>query len=326
MGVSRVVKIGLVGTGGAARRLHGPAISSVDGVELHGVYGRSLANAEAITKELGGIAYDDIDRMIADDELDALVIATPDGLHAEAAIRAARAGKSVLIEKPMALNSADCEAVIAAFQGSTAKLGMAYRMRFHLGHQEVMQRVHAGEFGALRLVRVHAALLAQDDGTWRNDPKTGAWWVLSKIGTHFLDQIHWAVGRPTSSIQSFSGFMRSRTSQNEAEASGSWSYENGPMAQAFFSNLWGQGDSRIEMYFDRDTITLHGSLGIEGDGEIAINQQPLSYEARPELPAQIEDFAQAIREDRDPLVPGAIGLENVHLLERFSREAEELSA
>lgn len=326
MGHARGLKIGLVGTGVAARKLHGAAIQTLDDISVHSVYGRSLAKAESLAKEVGGTAYDDFDRMLDDSELDAIVIANPDGLHAEAALKAAAAGKSVLMEKPMALSSKECESVNAAFARSDAKLGLAYRMRFHLGHQNIVDRVHAGEFGQLRHVRAHAALLEEGDGGWRNaDPKTGKWWVLSKFGTHLLDQIHWIVNRPTSAINGFSGFLRSRQSQNEAEASGSWSYDDGPMAQLFVSNLWGNGESRMELHFDRNIITLRGTLGYEGGGHIEINREPLVYDARPEFPPMLQDFADAIREDRDPLVSGEVGLENVRLLEMFNRDAEVLA-
>ena len=102
----RPLRIAMIATGGIADKALAPAVTSASGAELWSVLSRDVGRARDFAKRHGAAspqpAYDDLDALLADPELDAVLIASPDGLHAEQCIAAASAGKHVLCEKPMA--------------------------------------------------------------------------------------------------------------------------------------------------------------------------------------------------------------------------------
>jgi predicted dehydrogenase len=104
---------GIIGCGTFVERGMGPALNSIAGTKLVSVHSRSRDKAQAFAAQYKAErAYDDLDAMLADPQLDTVYIATPNSMHADQAIRAAQAGKNVLCEKPMALSLQDCERMI----------------------------------------------------------------------------------------------------------------------------------------------------------------------------------------------------------------------
>src|SRR3546814_12888819 len=88
-------------------------------------------------------------------------------MHAEYTIRAAKAGKHVMCEKPMAISSAECEAMIAACKAADRKLMIGYRCHFEATNLEAMRRAPAGEIGTLRYFRAEPGFVQGDPATWR---------------------------------------------------------------------------------------------------------------------------------------------------------------
>ena len=103
------LNIGILGTGGIANDQHAPTLSSLENAQFWSVLSRDIERAEAFAERHRAVAarpaFTDLDEMLADPDLDAIIIATPDRLHADQTIAAARAGKHVITEKPMATSS-----------------------------------------------------------------------------------------------------------------------------------------------------------------------------------------------------------------------------
>jgi predicted dehydrogenase len=96
--------------------------------------------------------YEDLDDVLAREDVDAVYIALPNTLHAECAIRAARAGVHVLTEKPMATSEEDCRRMIEAAEGSGVKLMVAYRLHFEPANVEAVEVVRSGRIGEPRFL------------------------------------------------------------------------------------------------------------------------------------------------------------------------------
>lgn len=105
------VRFGLIGTGHWANVVHAPGLAAAEGVELVGIFGRDRAKAEAIAAPYGASGYDDLDALLED--VDALAFAVPPPVQAEVALRAVRAGKHLLLEKPVALDLAVVDELVA---------------------------------------------------------------------------------------------------------------------------------------------------------------------------------------------------------------------
>ena len=130
---SRPLRIAMIGTGWIADDALAPAVAKAAGAVLWSVLSREEGRARDFAERHGAASpapsHTDLDALLADPELDAVLIASPDGLHAEQCVAAARAGKHVLCEKPMATTAADAERMTAACRDAGVRLGIAYHMR-----------------------------------------------------------------------------------------------------------------------------------------------------------------------------------------------------
>jgi len=149
-----VVKWGAIGAGGFADKRFIPHFAGAPSAELHAVMVRDLDRArELADRHRASAAYDSVEALLSDDEVRVVYLCTPVHLHCEHVIAAARAGKHVLCEKPMARTEAECERMIRVCERQGVKLMMAFMNRFrpaHLGIREMMQRGELGTIVALR--------------------------------------------------------------------------------------------------------------------------------------------------------------------------------
>ncbi|HEY6403168.1 MAG TPA: Gfo/Idh/MocA family oxidoreductase, partial [Blastocatellia bacterium] len=148
---------GLIGCGDISRKRVAPALRGVPECELIAVSRARAGLAEAFANEFGAKRwYGDWRELIADDEIDAVYIATPVYLHAEQTVAAAEAGKSVLCEKPMAMNPDECKQMIAACEVEGVALGVAYYRRFYPAIRRVKEIVASGEIGKPVIAQINA--------------------------------------------------------------------------------------------------------------------------------------------------------------------------
>ena len=139
------IRVGVAGANGAFGTKHLEALSQIDSVEISAVMATSMAKADGIADKFNvAKRYDDYDAMLADDELDAIILATPTQLHAVQGVKAMDAGKHVLIEIPMADSLADSEMLVRK-QEETGLTAMAGHVRrFNPSHQYVHNKISAG--------------------------------------------------------------------------------------------------------------------------------------------------------------------------------------
>src|SRR5262245_17758390 len=142
-----MIRVGVIGGSGIASS-HGQAIRS------HAALARAVAVAEIdsarrtqFTERWGGRGYEGAADLLADPNVDAVVICLPHWLHARTAIDAARAGKHVLVEKPMAVTVDECDQMIAAAREAGVKLMVAHTRRFYPGVLAVKESIEAGIIG-----------------------------------------------------------------------------------------------------------------------------------------------------------------------------------
>ena len=188
---------GMIGTRGWSDMILGPAINAARGARFNAVLSSRQENAERY-RTTHGVArgYSDIDAFLADPAVDVVWIASPNHLHKEQTIAALKAGKHVLCEKPMAMNEAECRAMIGAARKAGRLLTIGYNSRHHPRLKTFREQWQAGRFGAP--VRMHGQFHYRypvvPDNWWRLDDETSGCWVLGDIGTHFIDLLRWFNG------------------------------------------------------------------------------------------------------------------------------------
>ncbi len=178
------LRVGLLGTGPWALKAHAPALAAHPDVELAGVWGRRPEAAEQLAREFGGHAYGDADALIGD--VDAVAIALPPSVQAPLAVRAARAGKHLLLDKPLAATVEDAREVADAVASAGVRSVVFFTLRFGAGTSAwIEQQAAAGPWFTGRADWYGAvfggAASAYADSPWRRE-KGGLW----DVGPHAL--------------------------------------------------------------------------------------------------------------------------------------------
>ena len=313
------MNIAMLGTGRIADGQLAPALAEVDGARLWSVLSRDAERGRAFAARHGAVAanavHTDLDSLLADDDLDAVLIATPDKLHVSQCVAAARAGKHVLTEKPMATEMADAEAMVEACDKAGVTLAVAYHLRWHAGHRQLAAAVHAGRLGVLRHMRVQWTSLAPSDENWRASPEVGRWWGLAGVGTHCLDQARWLMVPSCGDIVVQENLISREVwkGPHDETALISLGFESGATAEICSSVLF-NAPKRMEVFGSDTYAVCDDTLGAHGAGAISIGGEPMEYNVSNPYAGEIADFVAAITEGRAPEVDGREGLRNLATL------------
>lgn len=170
----RKVRYAVVGGGWIAQAAFMPGVAQTGNSELAAIVTGDPMKAKALADRYGIAAYgyDDYPRLLERDDVDAIYLALPNQMHTRYAVPALRAGLHLLLEKPMATSSADCNDIIQAARSSGAKLMVAYRLHFEPATLDALRRVRSGEIGELSLF---SAVFTQFVDPRNHRAKSGFW-------------------------------------------------------------------------------------------------------------------------------------------------------
>jgi 1,5-anhydro-D-fructose reductase (1,5-anhydro-D-mannitol-forming) len=248
------IRWGIIGCGDVTEIKSGPGFQNAEGSALVAVMRRDGEKARDYARRHGvPRAYDRADDLIQDAEVDAVYIATPPSSHCELAFRVAAAGKPCLVEKPMALNHAECLRMIDAFQSRGLPLWVAYYRRALKRFEVVRDRLRDGAIGQVSSVHVQvsAPLLTDADRTnWRIDPAVSGAGLFFDLGSHCFDLLDFLVGRIT------------RVEGHSVNTAGAYSAEDVTVAAFEFANgLVGTGVWNFNASEKIDIMTFIGTGG-----------------------------------------------------------------
>jgi predicted dehydrogenase len=208
---SKTIGWGIIGCGAVTESKSGPGFQKARGSRLVAVMRRTAERASDYAARHGVPRwYDDAQALVRDPEVDAVYVATPPSSHREYTLLAARAGKPVYVEKPMALNFGECEEMIAACREAGVPLFVAYYRRALDKFRKVKQLVAGGAIGTVRLVRVTLEQRARPEEIegkelpWRVNPEIAGGGRFVDLGSHMLDFLDDLLG-PISSVKGIAG-------------------------------------------------------------------------------------------------------------------------
>ncbi|MBC3784582.1 Gfo/Idh/MocA family protein [Spirosoma utsteinense] len=213
------VKWGIIGCGDVTEVKSGPAFSKVPNSTLVAVMRRDAVKAaDYARRHQVSTWYDDADALINDPAVNAIYIATPPGSHAEYAIRAMRAGKPVYVEKPMALNAAECEAMNQVSRETGVPLFVAFYRRALAYFSAVKELIDQQVIGNIRYVRVVLNWQPDDREVgsqpgWRVSPEISGGGLLHDLASHQFDFLEFALGP----IKTASGIARNQAGLYQAD-------------------------------------------------------------------------------------------------------------
>jgi UDP-N-acetyl-2-amino-2-deoxyglucuronate dehydrogenase len=191
------VGFGIVGTGVIAG-FFADAISHLENARLLGCYDTDPERAQRFATARGCAPFDDMDTFLGEDAIRTVLVCTPSGLHAEPAERALRAGKDVIVEKPLEVTPERCDALIAAADASGSLLGGVFQTRFSPAVQQVKRAVEEGRFGRITIahasVKWYRSQEYYDQAGWRGTWALDGGGALMNQSIHAVDLLQWLVG------------------------------------------------------------------------------------------------------------------------------------
>ncbi|KRQ10125.1 Gfo/Idh/MocA family protein [Bradyrhizobium manausense] len=193
-----MIRFGLLGCGRIAKR-HSELLGGnhIDRASLVAVCDVVKPRADALGAKFGVDAYDNLDEFLARKDIDAVAVLTPSGMHPQHAIACARAGKHVVVEKPMALRLQDADDMIRACDEAGVKLFVVKQNRFNVPVVKAREALEAGRFGRLVLGTVRVRW-CRDQAYYDQDAWRGTWaydgGVLTNQASHHIDMLEWFFG------------------------------------------------------------------------------------------------------------------------------------
>jgi len=324
-----VLRIGLVGAGAISTQ-HLEAIGALDGIELAGVVSASADRARDAAEPRGVPWSTRLDDLLARDDVDAITICTPSGLHPSEALAALRAGKHVVVEKPLALSVADAEAVGREGRERGLAVAVISQRRFEPVVRALKVAVDAGRLGRLSLVMAeglyHRPQAYYDSAAWRGTRALDGG-VLMNQAIHTIDLVRW-VGGPVASV---AGHVATLGHVMEAEdtASVSLRFASGTLGSIVATTcVVPEQPVELRVYGDAGHVRLVGEDPVEWD----VPGVPVPERAPEPTPygvggtrtwgtnatgylRQYADFAEAVRTGRPPAVTADDGRNAVEIID-----------
>lgn len=197
-----MIKIGILGCGKIAQVRHIPEYAGNPDCTLRGFFNPTRSRAADMAAQYGGIIYETAEELLADPEIDAVSVCAANYAHAELTIKALRAGKHVLCEKPMAISLAECEQMVNVAREEGKFLMIAQNQRLTKAHQLARQLVADGEIGKVLTFRTsfgHGGpetwSITPGKSTWFFDKTKAAMGAMADLGIHKTDLIQYLLGR-----------------------------------------------------------------------------------------------------------------------------------
>ena len=334
---------GVIGCGMIAN-FHAKAIADIRGAELVACYDRIPAAADRLAETHGGTPYSDLDAMLADPKVDVVTICTPSGAHLEPAVAAARAGKHVIVEKPLEITLKRCDKIIAECEKAGVVLSTIFPSRFHASSQEIRKALDQGRFGQMvcgdAYVKWFRSQEYYDSGAWRGTWELDGGGALMNQAIHSVDLLTWFMG-PVAEIRAQMGMLTHERIAVEDTAVATLRFENGAfgvieastaMYPGFLKKIEIHGAQGAAMMEEEDIVkwefakkkprdkAIYEKMAsqVSGGGGAA-DPAAIGHHGHTH---QFEDVLKAIKKGTTPLVDGPEGRRSVEVILGIYKAAE----
>jgi predicted dehydrogenase len=317
---------GVLSTADIARKKVIPAIFKAANCRLAAIASRDGQRARAVAEELGiPRAHASYEELLADVEVDAVYIPLPNNLHAEWAIAAARAGKHVLCEKPLAMTVADAERIIEAADKAGVALMEAFMYRLHPSWAALREVVASGRLGELIAVQSWFSYYNDDAGNIRNMLEAGGG-ALFDIGCYQVNLSRMLLGGEPVRVQA--SIRRDPQLGVDIVTSAILDFDGGRQA-TFTCSIRGEDDQRVHVYGTRGHASIWIPFNIPpdvptrvlvtsgGEPPLAPLVETLSLETADPYTVEFREFSAAVLDGRPVPYPPQDAVANLRVIEQI---------
>ena len=274
--------------------------------------------------------YADFDRIRDNPDVDIVYVCLPNSMHAEYTIRAAKAGKHVMCEKPMAISVAECEAMIRACKTAGKKLMIGYRCHFEPFNLEAMRLAKSGAAGKIRYVRSEHGFVQGDPTKWRLKRALSGGGSLMDMGIYSLQAARYMTGEEPIAVTARESTDRRDPRFREVEDMIEWTLEFPSGAIAGCQSMYSANQNHILLMGDKGRIELEPATRYDGnkmwtgrDGRETAITSPPPGPGKTQFAGQLDHLAECILDGREPIVSGEEGLRDMRIVEAIYRSVRE---
>jgi len=273
-------------------------------------------------------SYENYDAIAKNPEIDVVYIALPNGMHAEYSIRAAKADKHVLCEKPMATSVEESRAMIQACEAARKKLMIAYRCQYEPVNLRAVELIREGRMGSIQSIE-SAFGFPITPGDWRLDKKLAGGGPLMDVGIYCLNASRYLTGEEPVEVKGYSSVLDQDGRFAQVEETLSWTMKFPGRALTTCVCTYG---SPMRGYFrvrgSRGTVTVEPAFNYDKTRLLAQFDGGETLELAPDEPDPVEflreadHMADCILQNKEPKTPGQEGLRDMELMAQIYRSCE----
>jgi predicted dehydrogenase len=331
-GSGRKIGYAVVGLGSYATRQIMPNFKGCDHAKLVALVSGTPAKLEQYGTEYGiprthRYSYADFDRIRDNPDIDAVYVVLPVFLHAEYTIRAARAGKHVMCEKPMAVSSAECRQMIDACRRANRKLMIGYRSRFEPYNRLAIELARGGHVGPTKLIESEHGFPIRP-GQWRLDKAKSGGGSMMDIGIYSLQAARYLSGEEPVGITAVETTDKTDPRFRTVEDRVSFLLEFPSGIQANCVSSYSTAHNGYRVHGADGWIGMEPATAYEGHSMRirkggTTEPRELPKPRKNQFAGQLDHLAECIMNGREPIVPGEEGLADIRVVEAVYRSMQE---
>ena len=308
-----------------------PAAGSTTNSQITGLVSGHRDKADRIAAQYGVpqnsiYNYENFDEIVRNPAVDAVYVALPNSMHAEYTIRAAKAGKHVLCEKPMSTNVAEAEQMIAACKAASVKLMIAYRCHYEPTNLRAIQLLRTGSIGQVQAIESSFGF-NMGPNEWRTNKKLAGGGPLFDVGIYSLNACRYLTGEEPEHIAAYASTIDHDARFAEVEENTSWTmrFPSGVLATCnttyganmpgYFHVYGSKGWLRVDQAFVYEGLHLRGNVNGADIDEPNPARDPSHFQA------EAEHFSHCVQNNLEPQSPGEEGLRDMRYMAEIYRSA-----
>ena len=318
--------VALVGLGSLSKNQIAPALQKTKNCYLAGIVTGTPAKAEEWAAKYNIpkkniYNYQNFDTIAKNKDIDIIYIVLPNSMHHEFTLRAAKAGKHVLCEKPMANSAKDCEEMIAACKKAGKQLAVAYRLHFEPHNQEMMRLGQQKVFGKVKLVEASFGFKIGDPTQWRLKKDLAGGGALMDVGIYVIQGARYVTGEEPISVTA-QEVKTDPVKFKEVDETITWQmkFPSGVITSCLTS--YAANTERLFASAENGWMELRPAYGYGGlKGRTSKGE--MNFPQVDHFEAEMDDFANCIMTNKQTSVPGEEGLKDLKVIEAIYKSIRE---